>query len=449
MADRILRYIEVAEQSAFDVDDALLPAQGTGVYLNMASSTLDTPGETNIEVPSAFGRAADEFEPGFYSPSGNVVYPVNIRTIVNFLKWGLGGYAFAAGIPTTFEEQTLTFTTAADTDGGDYTVSLPDADGVVQNYVFTAAASATTGDLATQVAAGTFSGWDAVATGSDVVFTATFNADAALGTFDAGTSGAAATFAETAAYAPGTLAVHESWGDDIRVLPPILIRVGKDHFEDAFRSMVVESMELSVEDGLTNLTIEFAGQRNFTAVLQAKSAVKAALPKERKIPFHQVDVTIDGVLQQRKMKNLTLSVGNSTDAESGRYLGTRFPGRVPANARSATLSTEMDFSDLVQLERIWGAPQGPTESSRPAEFPVEIEFNGGKNADGLDQLLVVTLPKVHYQTVETQPSGREEMTQPVTMIGYQGDVTLDDGVTVVHTDIYTKTTNEAPIVQAV
>lgn len=352
--DKILRYLEVAEQTSFEVDDASLPAQGTGVYINMASSSLDTPGETNIEVPSAFGRAADEFEPGFYSPSGNVVYPVNIRTIVNFLKWGLGGYAFMAGAP----------------------------------------------------------------------------ADATAGT-------------------PAGLNIHEAWGDDTRILPPVLVRVGKDQFEDAFRSMVVESMELSVEDALTNLTIEFAGQRNFRAVLQAKNAVKQALPTERKIPFHQVNVSIDGVLQQRKMKTLTLSIGNSTDAESGRYLGTRFPGRVPANERSTTLSTEMDFSDLTQLQRIWGDPDGATESSRAAEFPVEIEFNGGKNADSLDQLLLVTLPKVHYQTVETQPSGREEMTQPVTMIGYQGDVTLDDGATVVTTDVYTKTANEAPMVEAV
>ncbi len=56
---QILRYIELVEEAAYpDVDTYAPKPPGSGIYLNIASSSLDIPGDTQIDVPTAFGRAS-------------------------------------------------------------------------------------------------------------------------------------------------------------------------------------------------------------------------------------------------------------------------------------------------------------------------------------------------------------------------------------------------------
>lgn len=333
------------EEASYAQDPS--PAQGSGVYLDMRSSSLDVPNEADGIVPSAFGRSANQKFAGWYNPSGNVVYPVNIRTIVQILKWALGGYAFTAG----------------------------------------------------------------------------------------------------AAGPPVLPNVHEAWGSDSRILPSFAARVGKDQFEHLFRGCVVDSIQLEVEDTLVTCTVELATSVDAKQPLQLKSVVFAALPKERPIPFHGVRATIAGVLQNRKLKNLTLNVNNNADAESGRYLGSRYAGRVTVNERETTVNTEMDFTDMTQIERIWGGTEGPSDEGS-IEFPMSLEFFGGRDEGGQDQRLIVELPRVYYTAVETQPEGRSETSQPVQIRALTGEVTLADGTTKVQTDVYARVTNHASAVMA-
>lgn len=350
MANEILRYCELIEETTYAQDPSPAAGNAKGIYLDITSTSLDLPNETDGITPSAFGRSARRKFAGWYSPSGDIAYQTNVRTIAAILKWAFGGYAFTAG----------------------------------------AAATAT---------------------------------------------------------APQQLHTHESWGSDSRILPSFCARIGKDNFEHVFKGCVIDSLELEVEDELVSLTFSISSSVDQKAPLQLKSTVFAKLPAEREIPFHAVAVSIAGVVQQRKLKNLTLSVGNNADAESGRYLGSRFAGRIPVNERETTVSTEMDFTDLQQIERIWGGTAGPT-SQGAVEFPLEVSLFGGKNANGLDQTVLLQLPRVFYTAVETQPDGRDEMTQPVEMRALTGDVTLLDGTTKVATDVYSRTKNEAAIVEA-
>ncbi len=349
MADEILRYAELTEETVFAQEPP--PAAGTGVYLDIASTSLDVPSETDQIIESAFGRAARKKFAGWYSPEGNIVYRTNIRTIIHLFKWALGGYAF--------------------------------------------------------------------------------------------TGGAAAVVGPPAV--PAQPNIHEAWGSDDRTIDSFLARIGKDRFEHMFRGCTISSLELEVEDEVVQLTVEVATRVDARQPLQAKRTVFLALPSEKEIPFHQVNASIAGVLQQRKMKNLTLSISNNADAESGRYLGERYAGRIPVNERETTCSTEMDYSDLAQIERIWGGPDGPADEGA-TEFPMSLDFFGGLNADGQEQRLVVELPRVFYTAVETQPSGREETTQPVEIRALTDSVTLDDEATTVETDIYARCENYAPLV---
>lgn len=241
--------------------------------------------------------------------------------------------------------------------------------------------------------------------------------------------------------------IHESWGSNLRTLPSHQARLGKDVFEHLFQGVIIDTLTLSVEDATTSAEMDSSAAIDLDGGgLQNGVAVFTRLPVERKIPFHQVAVTIEGVLQARKMKNLEVAIANNVDAEAGRYLGSRYPGRIPANEREVTLSMEMDASDKAQLERYWGSTTGPTISGS-VEFPVELQFSGGPNADGVEQILVVQIPKAFYTTVENQPEGRDEMVNSVEASCLQGVITLDDGTTEVQTDIYTKVNNMLPIIE--
>lgn len=65
--------------------------------MDVSEAGLDSPTEADLEVPSSLGMTARAKAPGPYIPSGPIVYQSDIRTIVPFLRWGLGGYAFTAG----------------------------------------------------------------------------------------------------------------------------------------------------------------------------------------------------------------------------------------------------------------------------------------------------------------------------------------------------------------
>jgi len=86
----VLRYAGFKEEDSF-APDSPPPAQ---FHVDKTGSSLDTPGEPHLIYGGGLGRAAKVHRPGFYSPSGNIVYASDINTIAYFLKWALGGYKF-------------------------------------------------------------------------------------------------------------------------------------------------------------------------------------------------------------------------------------------------------------------------------------------------------------------------------------------------------------------
>lgn len=92
----ILRYIKLAEEATYAAD----PAPAPQITMDIASSTIDTPADTQAVWEGGIGRARRTHRPGFYSPGGNFVVAADVHTVAYLLKWALGGYQFTADTPT-------------------------------------------------------------------------------------------------------------------------------------------------------------------------------------------------------------------------------------------------------------------------------------------------------------------------------------------------------------
>ena len=87
------RYAGFAEEESFN------PASAPEAvfHIDIASASLDTPSDPNLHFEGGMSRGRGVIRPGYYVPAGNVVYPIDIRSIGYFLKWALGLYTFTDG----------------------------------------------------------------------------------------------------------------------------------------------------------------------------------------------------------------------------------------------------------------------------------------------------------------------------------------------------------------
>ena len=85
-----IRYAGFAEEYSFNPGTP--PA--AIFHIDIGSATLDVPADPNLHFEGGLYRGRKIIRPGFYAPAGNVVYPVDIRSIAYILKWALGKYKF-------------------------------------------------------------------------------------------------------------------------------------------------------------------------------------------------------------------------------------------------------------------------------------------------------------------------------------------------------------------
>jgi len=90
VANKIRRYCGIAEEAVYGEESSPEAA----VHLDIASASLDVPTDTNIFYEGGAQRSARLHRPGFYAPTGDIVYALDIRTIGWFLKWALGQYVY-------------------------------------------------------------------------------------------------------------------------------------------------------------------------------------------------------------------------------------------------------------------------------------------------------------------------------------------------------------------
>lgn len=313
----IIRYAGFAREATY----AEQPAPAATFHVDIASSDLDAPGDTEIIPPTGIGRSARVHRPGYYAPSGGIVYALDINTISHFLRWVLGGYAFTAGPPKT----------------------------------------------------------------------------------------------------------HEIWGSQDTILESFCARIGKDLFEHVFSGCIADTLEISVEDGYAMATLGVLASKDAKAGLKAIDEL--LLTDSYPLAFHEVTVSQNASDFSATVKSLTLHIENNGDADAGRSVGSRHPRRVPVNERTTTLDMELFFNDTSQLELYWGGATGPA-STGAQDFGMTLHFDAG--ADGAAD---IALPRGYYTTVPTQPSGRDEITQSVSVRALQTEHTLADGVTTITSEM--------------
>jgi len=95
----------------------------------------------------------------------------------------------------------------------------------------------------------------------------------------------------------------------------------------------------------------------------------------------------------------------------------------------------LSFDSTAELETFWGTATGPD-----AQGGDDIGFTLLYSA-GADGSLEIALPRMHYLTVPTQPSEREEMTQEVEAMALVTNITLADTLTIVESELLATVTN--------
>ena len=81
----ILRYAGFIKESQYGVR-----AAGDPFHVDIASATLDAPSDTNLIYGGGLGKSVRTYRPGYYSPSGNVVYAFDVETIGFILEMRSG-----------------------------------------------------------------------------------------------------------------------------------------------------------------------------------------------------------------------------------------------------------------------------------------------------------------------------------------------------------------------
>lgn len=230
---------------------------------------------------------------------------------------------------------------------------------------------------------------------------------------------------------------HEIYAVNDSLLPSFTARLGKDVFEHVFAGCVVDSLELNLAGDFLLATMALRAQKDSKAALEAISDL--LLPDEFPLAFHEVSLELPDTSDvSADVRALTLTIANTIRADSGRGIGSRYPRRMPVGERNVTLGFDSWYEDTDHLESMWGASSAPADSGS-SDFDLRITADAG--ADGS---LVLYVPSAHFSGVQQQPSGRDEIVQSTSVRALVGDVTLDDAVTTVETELLATVLNDEP-----
>jgi len=313
------RYAGFAEEEDFNPDTA----PEAVFHIDIGSATLDAPSDPNLQFEGGMSRGRKTIRPGFYSPSGNIVYPIDIRSIGYWLKWTLGLYKF--------------------TDGG--------------------------------VGANT----------------------------------------------------HEIYPSEDIVLPSYTVRLGKDNFEHIFRGCVANGLEIKVEDDFVYATLDNIGARDSRGAL--KAVADLTLFTENQLSFVDTSLTLGASNYNCKIKGLTISITNGTDAKAGKGFGSRHPCRIPAGNRNIDIKGSLFFEDYSEYTKFWGAATGvDADGASTEEMVITIDA-------GTDGSIEFKIPKLMYTDLKTPPSGRGEIVQAFSALALIDTIELADGETDIEAEI--------------
>lgn len=389
MATNVLRYLGFKKETGgYGVDPG-----GADFHLDIASASLDSPGEPFITYEGGIGRMPARVIPGIYVPSGGAEFPVEVTSLAYlfYLLLGQNSTDDSTVTPVTGEA----FTTLAGETTKKVTLTNPKVNmgTLVLDDIAQVAHDDGFGKIAEDALSGV-TGWIDYGAGL-VYFTGLTPLTNYTMDYDYGW------FEHTLTPVTGN------------TMPSFVAALGKDIFEHRFLGCVLNQLDMSMEQELINLSLDIQGQIDKKAALVALDALKLNICHgERPRAFHDAQLKIadfGSVLGDisAKVRALNLSVVNNATTEENVGLNSRFPYDGTAGALDITGTMTLQFEDTSYKEDFWGAATEPDPENvqlKAMELTID-SANWGKS--------IISLGKVLLQSVNIQPSGREKLMQEV------------------------------------
>ena len=243
-------------------------------------------------------------------------------------------------------------------------------------------------------------------------------------------------FTAEAAGPPIVPAFHEMYASQDQILPSFCGRVGKDLFEHGFSGLGINSLQIQSSNEFVTITVDTVGSSDFQAALKEISAL--SLPVEYPLAFHEARVLRAASNISADVKEWTLTINNNADADAGYGQDSRHPYRILSGEREVTLSMNLYYRNLDHLHAFWGGSSGPTAVGA-TEFGMNFILDAGDDGE-----LDIAGPRWIYTAVPQQPSGKDEITQNVSVKAFEGTHTLADGVTTVLSEVLATLQNSEP-----
>lgn len=229
----------------------------------------------------------------------------------------------------------------------------------------------------------------------------------------------------------GASTLHELYGTDTLTPQSFTTRVGKDVLEHTFAGCVMNSLALSVDNGLTNASLGIMAQKDSKATI--KSGIgDLTLPADAPMTFADVSVEVNSEDYNAVCKSFTLNINNNTNADTGRTVGSRFPSGYQFAGRDVTCNMSLLFPDTEMMTLFWGNAS-TIQNCGSTELPIEITI--AQNCPTNSRALTILLPNTVMEQARQQPRGRDNLLQEISVRAMVGnDVVLNDASTV-DTDI--------------
>lgn len=221
-------------------------------------------------------------------------------------------------------------------------------------------------------------------------------------------------------WALGDGSITEMWGAEGVILPSFNTRIGKDLFEHLFVGCNINTLNLSASDSFIEMDLGIVAQKDAKKNLQEISDL--SLGDISPLAFHEISISAGP--ESHDVREMTLSIVNNIDSDSGRGIGSRFPYGMRCSGRDTTIDFVLYFDSTGELENFWGTSTGPSESSVPNEFSLEFELKPADAEPG-DTLITIELPKCIYTDSTLEPSGRDRLEQSVSAVALLDTFAVD------------------------
>lgn len=244
--------------------------------------------------------------------------------------------------------------------------------------------------------------------------------------------------------------IHEFYGGENRKLPSFTSYGHFDEFIKEVSGTLITSLSMEVSNEFITLSVGCVAQKdkliNDMPDATDLKTVDAVIP----LAFYDVTLELDGETPPGIVSSFKWEITNDISTDDSIGIGSRFLTIKPA-AGKRTNTVEMEVSletDTVKYIRMF--EYGEEDADEPtdckiAHVPLTVVLAACENPS---EKLTIQFPDCTGQ-VEYSASGADAMMLNLTLDSLKTtDVTLEDGVTAVETDVYCKLENDVPEVVA-